>query len=85
VITGSRSAIQTVREYIPTDPVALSATTAVLAVAATFGGMRVYRRYVRRIRNSDYVTSGMLEKGITVKGVVTRYAGYHWLVFRGSD
>jgi hypothetical protein len=46
--------------------------TAVLAVSGTIGGMRVYKRYVKRIRNSDYVTSGMLDKGITVKGVVTR-------------
>ena len=48
--------------------------SAVAATGLTVGGLAGYRRYWRRIRNADYVTSGMLDRKKWVKGIVTRYA-----------
>jgi hypothetical protein len=45
----------------------------VAATTLTVGGLAGYRRYWRRIRNSDYVTSGMLDRKKWIKGRVTRY------------
>lgn len=57
---------------ISRDPVMVGVISAVGATALTLGGLTGYRRYWRRIRNSDYVTSGMLDRKRWVKGVVTR-------------
>lgn len=54
------------------DPLVVGVASALGATALTIGGLAGYRRYWRRIRNSDYVTSGMLDKKRWVRGVVTR-------------
>ncbi len=58
--------------YIPQDPMIVAILSGVGCTALTIGGLMGYRRFWRRIRNSDYVTSGMLDRKIWVKGRVTR-------------
>ncbi|KAK4689529.1 micrococcal nuclease, partial [Tremellales sp. Uapishka_1] len=57
--------------YIPKDPVIVGILSAVLASGVTIGGIKGYRRYWRRLRNTDYVTSSMLDKKRWINGVVT--------------
>jgi hypothetical protein len=54
------------------DPVLVGVVSALAATGLTVGGLAGYRRYWRRIRNADYVTSGMLVKKKWVNGIVTR-------------
>jgi hypothetical protein len=46
--------------------------SATAATALTLGSVWVYRRHWKRIRNADYVTSGMLDRKRWINGVVTR-------------
>ena len=73
--SSSSSTEKTVRTWtssITSDPILVGVISAVAATGLTFGGIQGYRRYWRRIRNADYVTSGMLSRKKWVKGIVTR-------------
>lgn len=59
------------RTYLPSDPALSGALSGSAAVVVTLAGIWGYRRYGRRIRNADYVTSKMLERKTWVRGVVT--------------
>lgn len=75
--SSTSSAVKEARTWtssITNDPVLVGVISAVAAAGLTVGGLTGYRRYWRRIRNADYVTSGMLERKKWVKGIVTRYA-----------
>ena len=75
--SSSSSAKDTARTWtssITKDPILVGVLSAVAATGLTVGGLAGYRRYWRRIRNADYVTSGMLDRKKWVKGIVTRYA-----------
>ncbi|WVF69214.1 hypothetical protein IAT40_003990 [Kwoniella sp. CBS 6097] len=67
----TRSATQSISEWIPKDPVVVGIISAVGATCITLGSIAGYRRYWRRIRNANSVTSGMLERKTWVRGVVT--------------
>lgn len=69
---SSSSVLSSLKAYMPEDPRVSAAVSAVAAVGLTLGSLQAYRRYGRRIRNADYVTSGMLDRKIWVKGKVTR-------------
>ncbi|WVQ80677.1 hypothetical protein IAT38_002782 [Cryptococcus sp. DSM 104549] len=56
---------------LPQDPVVVGVLSALAATAITLGSIQGYRRYWRRIKNSDYVTTGMLDRKVWVRGVVT--------------
>lgn len=57
---------------ISTSPTAVAGISAVSATGLTLLSVVVYRKYIRRIRNADYVTSGMIQERKWIKGVVTR-------------
>lgn len=54
------------------EPIVVGILSGVAGISLTFGGIYGYRRFWRRIRNSDYVTTGMLERKQWIKGIVTR-------------
>lgn len=54
------------------DPATVAALSASLAVLGTLGGVRVYRRFFKRIRNADSLSTAVLDKKPFIKGVVTR-------------
>ncbi|KAK8858546.1 hypothetical protein IAR55_002775 [Kwoniella newhampshirensis] len=68
---SSSSSTTSVLDWIPKDPVAVGILSALGGTALTLGSIKGYRRYWRRIRNANSVTSGMLERKMWVKGVVT--------------
>ncbi|UOH80910.1 hypothetical protein LQV05_003571 [Cryptococcus neoformans] len=53
------------------DPVFIGIVSAVGASAFTLLGVMGYRRYWKRIKNADYVTSELLRRKAWVKGIVT--------------
>ncbi|RSH89396.1 putative endonuclease lcl3 [Saitozyma podzolica] len=57
--------------YLPQDPVVAAAVSGFAAAGITLLSVCAYRRYAKRIRNSDYVTSGMLDRKRWIRGVVT--------------
>ena len=57
---------------ITSSPTAVAGISAVSATGLTLLSVIVYRRYIRRIRNADYVTSGMVQERKWIKGIVTR-------------
>ncbi len=59
-------------DQYPTEILVFSAFA--VGAVTTFGGRRVYTRYLRRIQNGDWVTPDMIERKRWVKGVVTRSA-----------
>ena len=69
---GSR--IQGKLEAIPAPTLALSAF--LLGSFSTVTGVRIYTRYVRRLRNADWITPNIFAKTPWVKGRVTSYAKY---------
>ncbi|KIR42771.1 hypothetical protein I307_01121 [Cryptococcus deuterogattii 99/473] len=54
------------------NPVFIGIGSAVGASALTLLGVMGYRRYWRRIKNADYVTSELLRRRAWIKGIVTR-------------
>lgn len=70
--SGPSSKLEAWTATISRDPILVGILSAVGATTLTLGGIAGYRLYWRRIRNSDYVTSGMLNRKKWVKGVVTR-------------
>ncbi|WVO18564.1 hypothetical protein L204_106283 [Cryptococcus depauperatus] len=56
---------------LPQDPVLVGILSALGTSVLTFGGFLGYRRFWRRIRNADYVTSEMLRRKTWVRGIVT--------------
>jgi hypothetical protein len=72
--SSSEGIPQTWVSSITNDPILVGVMSAVAATGLTVGGLAGYRRYWRRIRNADYVTSGMLDRKKWVRGKVTRYA-----------
>ena len=69
--SSSASSSKSPWSYLPEDPIALAAVSSLIAVSLTLGALGGYRRYWRRIRNSDYVTSRMLDRKVWVRGIVT--------------
>jgi hypothetical protein len=81
-------------ETVPTPVLAVSAFA--LGAVITTSGARVYRRYFRRLQNSDWITPDVFVKKRWVKGMVTSVGdsdnfrfyhtpafGWHWpLKFR---
>jgi hypothetical protein len=57
---------------VTSSPAAVAALSAVSATGLTLLSVVVYRKYIKRIRNADYVTSGMIQERKWIKGVVTR-------------
>jgi hypothetical protein len=57
---------------VSSSPAAVASISAVSATGLTLLSVLVYRKYIRRIRNADYVTSGMIQERKWIKGVVTR-------------
>ncbi|TXT13805.1 hypothetical protein VHUM_01172 [Vanrija humicola] len=77
------SPLETLKAYLPstggtelppwaTDPPTVAAVSATLAVLGTLGGVRVYRRFFKRIRNADSLSTAVLDKKPFIRGVVTR-------------
>jgi hypothetical protein len=54
------------------DPIIVGVLSAVGGIGLALGGVRGYRRYWKRIRNSNDITGGMLDSKRWIKGVVTR-------------
>ncbi|KIY74133.1 nuclease [Cylindrobasidium torrendii FP15055 ss-10] len=52
-------------------PEVIAATTFVVGAVTTLGGRSIYKRFFRRIQNTDWVTPGMVANKRWVKGVVT--------------
>jgi hypothetical protein len=71
--SSSKGVPQTWVSSITSDPILVGVLSAVAATGLTVGGLAGYRRYWRRIRNADYVTSGILDRKKWVRGKVTRY------------
>ncbi|WRT67742.1 uncharacterized protein IL334_004714 [Kwoniella shivajii] len=67
----SSLSLSTIRGWIPKDPVIVGIISAAGATALTLGSIAGYRRYWRRIRNANSVTTGMLERKTWIRGVVT--------------
>ncbi|KAJ9122435.1 hypothetical protein QFC22_001860 [Naganishia vaughanmartiniae] len=67
--------VSTTIAQISSSPAAVASISAVSATGLTLLSVVVYRKYVRRIRNADYVTSGMIQERKWIKGVVTRWVG----------
>ncbi|WWC88580.1 uncharacterized protein L201_003492 [Kwoniella dendrophila CBS 6074] len=67
----STSSNPSLKEWIPKDPVVVGIISAVGATCITLGSISGYRRYWRRIRNANSVTTGMLERKTWIRGVVT--------------
>ncbi|KAJ9113097.1 hypothetical protein QFC20_001984 [Naganishia adeliensis] len=59
---------------ITSSPAAVAALSATSATTLTLISVVVYRKYIKRIRNADYVTSGMIQERKWIKGIVTRAA-----------
>jgi hypothetical protein len=57
---------------VTSSPAAVAALSAVSATTLTLLSVVVYRKYIKRIRNADYVTSGMIQERKWIKGIVTR-------------
>lgn len=57
---------------ITSSPAAVAALSAISATTLTLISVVVYRKYIKRIRNADYVTSGMIQERKWIKGIVTR-------------
>lgn len=57
---------------IKSSPAAVAGLSAVSATGLTLLSVVIYRKYIRRIRNADYVTSRMVQERKWIKGVVTR-------------
>jgi hypothetical protein len=57
---------------IKSSPAAVAGLSAASATGLTLLSVVVYRKYIKRIRNADYVTSGMIQERKWIKGVVTR-------------
>lgn len=55
------------------NPVFIGIGSAVGASALTLLGAMGYRRYWKRIKNADYVTSELLRRRAWIKGIVTRF------------
>ncbi|WOO81283.1 putative endonuclease LCL3 [Vanrija pseudolonga] len=80
----ARSPLESIKAYLPAggvptslppwahDPATVAALSASLAVLGTLGGVRVYRRFFKRIRNADSLSTAVLDKKPFIKGVVTR-------------
>ncbi|KAL1411318.1 putative endonuclease lcl3 [Vanrija albida] len=82
------SSLETLKTYLPSslptppplpplppwahDPRVVAAASASLAVLGTLGGVRVYRRFFKRIRNADSLSTAVLDKKPWIRGVVTR-------------
>ena len=56
---------------IPDDPIVVGVLSALAGVGLTLGGIKGYRRYWRRIKNSNDVTGKILDEKRWIKGVVT--------------
>ncbi|WWC70799.1 uncharacterized protein I206_104751 [Kwoniella pini CBS 10737] len=67
----STSTSQSIKEWIPKDPVVVGIISAAGATCITLGSITGYRRYWRRIRNANSVTTGMLDRKTWIRGVVT--------------
>lgn len=67
------------------DPVFIGIVSAVGASAFTLLGVMGYRRYWRRIKNADYVTSELLRRKTWVKGIVTRFVALFNLICAITD
>lgn len=81
--SSTETKVRTWTSSITNDPILVGVISAVVATGLTVGGIQGYRRYWRRIRNADYVTSGMLDRKKWVKGIVTRLAAVPLSVFVG--
>lgn len=57
---------------VTSSTAAVATLSAVSATGLTLLSVVVYRKYIKRIRNADYVTSGMIQQRKWIKGVVTR-------------
>ncbi|WVR06312.1 hypothetical protein IAU60_003342 [Kwoniella sp. DSM 27419] len=68
---ASSSRTPSISEWIPKDPVIVAVISAAGATCITLGSIAGYRRYWRRIRNANSVTTGMLERKTWIRGVVT--------------
>jgi len=64
------------------DPRIVAVLSGVAGVSLALGGIYGYRRFWRRIRNADYVTTGMLVRKRRIKGVVTRWITPRFLLSR---
>jgi hypothetical protein len=70
--SASSSRSPSLTSYLPQDPIIVGVLSALAGTGLTVVSIVGYRRYWRRIRNSDYVTSTMIDKKRWVRGVVTR-------------
>lgn len=67
-----QSLVSSTFHEIKSSPAAVAGLSAVSATGLTLLSVVVYRKYIKRIRNADYVTSGMIQERKWIKGVVTR-------------
>jgi hypothetical protein len=61
-----------VPERVRNLPPEIAITVALSGAAAAYGGRYLYKRYFRRIQNSEYVTPNVLAKKQWIRGYVTR-------------
>ncbi|KAK6908149.1 mitochondrial protein [Kwoniella mangroviensis CBS 10435] len=69
--SSSSSTKTSINDWIPKDPVVVGIISAAGATCLTLGSIAGYRRYWRRIRNANSVTTGMLDRKTWIRGVVT--------------
>nr|XP_031864166.1 uncharacterized protein CI109_000078 [Kwoniella shandongensis]KAA5531238.1 hypothetical protein CI109_000078 [Kwoniella shandongensis] len=69
--SSSSTSSSSVLDWIPQDPIAVGILSALGGTVLTLGSIAGYRRYWRRIRNANSVTSGMLDRKTWIRGVVT--------------